>query len=62
MNDKETEAFLRTTANMPDKLARGRDGMPLPHLDPDPAFVYTGLGGKGKRLRYSVIAAAKAPR
>jgi hypothetical protein len=61
MDDKETEAFLRAIANMPDKLARGRDGMSLSHLDPDTAFVFTGLGGEGERLRYVVIAAAKAP-
>jgi hypothetical protein len=61
MNDKETEAFLRAIADMPDTLARGRDGMSLSHLDPDTAFVFTGLGGEGERLRYLVIAAAKAP-
>jgi hypothetical protein len=61
MNDKETEEFLRAIANMPDKLERGRDGMSLSHLDPDSALVYTGLGGKGKRLRYIVIAAATSP-
>jgi hypothetical protein len=61
MNDKETEAFLRAIADMPDTLARGRDGMSLSHLDPDTAFVFTGLGGEGERLRYLVIAAAKSP-
>jgi hypothetical protein len=61
MKDKETEAFLRAIADMPDTLARGRDGMSLSHLDPDTTFVYTGLGGEGERLRYLVIAAAKSP-
>jgi hypothetical protein len=61
MNDKETEAFLRAIADMPDTLARGRDGTSLSHLDPDTAFVFTGLGGEGECLRYLVIAAAKAP-
>jgi hypothetical protein len=61
MNDKETEEFLRAIADMPDKLARGRDGMSLSHLDPDTTFVFTGLGGEGERLRYLVIAAAKSP-
>jgi hypothetical protein len=61
MNDKETEAFLRAIADMPDTLARGRDGMSLSHLDPDTAFVFTGLGGEGERLRYLVITAAKSP-
>jgi hypothetical protein len=46
---------------MPDTLARGRDGTSLSHLDPDTTFVFTGLGGEGERLRYLVIAAAKAP-
>jgi len=61
MNDKETEAFLRAIADMPNKLERGRDGMSLSHLDPDTALVYTDLGGKGERLRYIVIAAATSP-
>ena len=61
MNNKETEAFLRAIVDMPDKLARGRDGISLSHLDPDTALVYTGLGGKGERLRYLVIAAANSP-
>jgi hypothetical protein len=61
MNDKETETFLSAMADLPDTLARGRDGMSLSHLDPGTALVYTGLGGEGERLRYLVIAAAKSP-